>query len=168
MGLLCIALLGFLPATDAYALPAAWKHSLERELWRIVKAQPKYTWGGFKNEREGFDCSGMLFRAAVRAGIPGVTRQTARNMARGIGGWSGQPIKLRDADETDLLWWTWKDRPDRIWGHVGTVLLGIRSRLLEVVHASGSKKRVVMQPMRGVLLRDLKLIRRLTIGDERK
>ena len=53
----------------------------------------------------------------------------------------------------------------RICGHVGCILVGRQSSLLEVLHASSSKGTTVIQPFEGVLVRDLAKVRRLTISE---
>jgi hypothetical protein len=58
-------------------------------------------------------------------------------MALGLGGWRGvDVVELRDAEDRDLVFWTWRDKPARKHGHVGAVLVGDSSGLPEVAHAS--------------------------------
>jgi hypothetical protein len=87
-------------------------------------------------------------------------------MRKGKAGWHGKDIELDEAEEMDIVWWTWKDKPERPHGHIGVLILSPKSKLLEVTHASSSKKRVVVEPLDGVLLRDLSATRRITIGDK--
>ena len=146
------------------AMPTAWKRSFSWHAMAIHKRHPPYVWGG-ADDKKGVDCSGLVFLAAKRAGILGVTRTTSRNMALGFGGWRGSDVELRDADEADLPFWTWRDKPQRPYGHVGIFLVGTKSGLLEVLHASSSRHTTVVQPLEGVFVRDLAKVRRLTIGD---
>jgi cell wall-associated NlpC family hydrolase len=133
-------------------------------LWIIIDKKPKYLWGGSESEEKGIDCSGYLYLAAKRAGIP-VHRTTAIQMEAGLAGWKNKKILLDEAEELDLVWWTWKDKPNRPHGHIGVFLINNRgSKLLEVSHSSTSKG-VVVQQLRGGLLRDISSLKRLTIGD---
>jgi cell wall-associated NlpC family hydrolase len=141
--------------------------SYEREIRHIVKQNPRYVWGGASSEDSGLDCSGFLFLAAKRASIPGVGRTTAYNMARGLSGWIGVNVQLRDVDPADLVFFTFKPKPGkqlRPDGHVATMLLGSKSRLPEFAHASGTKGVVSVPPFG---FRDISTIRRLTIGDKK-
>lgn len=88
-------------------------------------------------------------------------------MAKGYGGWTGKDTPTDDAQELDIPFWTWKDKPDRPFGHVGMFVLGDNG-ILAVTHASMSIGRIVIVPLKGKLLSDLVLVRRLTIGDKKK
>ena len=161
-----IALLFVFP-TVSKALSPKYELTLKRNLWIIIDKHPKYTWGGSESELQGVDCSGYLYLAAKRSGIP-VHRTTAIQMEAGLAGWTGKKVTLDDANELDILWWTWKTSPQRRHGHVGFFLVNNRgSKLLEVTHSSSSKG-VIVQQLRGTLLRDISSIKRLTIGDNNK
>lgn len=110
------------------------------------------------NERQGLDCSGYLFLAAKRAGLP-VKRTTAARMARGECGWTGRRVAAcADAEKLDLGFWTFdKARPH---GHAGAFL----GKGGPVTHASSSRG-VVAEPLKGTLERTLSMARRLTLGD---
>lgn len=154
-------------ASSAIALDAKYELALKRNLWIIIDKHPSYLWGGAESEEKGIDCSGYLYLAARRAGIP-VHRTTAIQMEAGLAGWIGKRITLDEASELDILWWTWKTSPNRRHGHVGFFLVNNRgSKLLEVTHSSSSKG-VIIQQLRGTLLRDISSIKRLTIGDKTK
>ena len=164
---LFVSALLLLCATPSTALDKTYEAALERELWTIIKKQPKYTWGGCTDEAQGVDCSGFIYLAAKRAALP-VKRVTAKDMAYGLGGWHGTTVGVREADILHIIWWTWRDKkPIREHGHVGIVVLGHGSRLLEVAHASQSKRYVVIQPAEGKLYTEISEIKKLTIGDKR-
>ena len=110
------------------------------------------------------DCSGYLYLAAKRSGIP-VRRVTAMQMRTGLGGWIGKDTDLGHAGELDLVWWTWIDKPHRPHGHVGVFLIGRKSGLMEVTHSSSSRG-VVVQELNGQMFRDISAIRNLKIGDK--
>ena len=154
-------------ASSAIALDTKYELALKRNLWIIIDKHPKYTWGGAESEEKGIDCSGYLYLAAKRSGIP-VRRTTAIQMEAGLAGWTSKKVTLDDASELDVLWWTWKTSPNRKHGHVGFFLVNNRgSKLLEVTHSSSSKG-VIIQQLRGTLLRDISSIKRLTIGDKKQ
>ena len=154
-------------ASSAIALDTKYELALKRNLWIIIDKHPAYLWGGAESEEKGIDCSGYLYLAAKRAGIP-VCRTTAIQMEAGLAGWTGKKVTLDDASELDIVWWTWKTSPNRRHGHIGFFLINNRgSKLLEVTHSSSSKG-VVIQQLRGTLLRDISSIKRLTIGDKKQ
>lgn len=165
--MLCWAVALFLVSLSSCASPDAadLKTAFEKELFIIIEKHPAYSWGGCESEEKGLDCSGYLFLAAKRAGIP-VKRTMAQNMYYGQAGWDAIHIKdrLGDADKCDLAWWTWKTKdgtakPHRPYGHVGIFLEG-KSGLLEVSHASGSKG-VIIQPLKGTLITDMVGVKRM-------
>jgi len=104
------------------------------------------------------DCSGYLFLAARRAGMP-VRRTTSVRMAEGDAGWIGVAVSRDSRQHLDLVFWTLK--PHRPNGHCGVVW----KHPDRVTHASLSKGRVVVAPLAGELYRGLTKIIRLTIGD---
>ena len=93
-----------------FALAPQYETALKQNLWLIIWKHPKYTWGGAESEEKGIDCSGYLYLAAKRAGIP-VRRTTAIQMEAGLAGWTGKNVTLDDAGELDILWWTWPTSP---------------------------------------------------------
>lgn len=158
----------FLLSTNAFSLAPQYEISLKQNLWTIISKKPRYTWGGAESEVKGLDCSGYLYLAAKRSGLP-VKRTTAILMESGAAGWSGKKVELDDAQELDIVWWTWLTSPQRKHGHLGFFLVNRRgSNLLEVTHASTSRGGVTIQQLRGQLLRDISSIKRLTIGDKKK
>lgn len=141
----------------AEALGPEYAHLFELELATLIHSQPRYVWGGI-DEETGVDCSGYLFLAARRAGMP-VRRTTSVRMAEGEAGWSGVAIVRGDHRHLDLIFWTFK--PHRPNGHTGVVWRDPN----RVTHASLSKGHVVVAPIVGELDRGLTKIIRLTIGD---
>ena len=150
-------------------LSEKYKTHFKKNIIFFSQAKTKYVWGGkgdLKEDVYQLDCSGFLYKAASMAGIP-VKRSTAFNMAMGLDGWTSKKILLDDVDETDVVFWTWKTSPSRINGHVGALVVSPSSDLLEVCHASASKQRVIINQLKGVFLKDISCIRRLTLGDKK-
>ena len=153
----------WLVSSNCYGLGDCYSLSFRKNLWLIIDRHPAYRWGGAESEQKGLDCSGYIYLAAKRSGIP-VRRVTAMQMRQGLGGWIGRDTDLGNAGEPDLVWWTWIDKPHRPHGHVGVFLIGRRSELLEVTHSSSSRG-VVVQELKGQLFWDISAIRRLNVGD---
>ena len=153
----------WLVSSNCYGLGDCYSLSFGKNLWLIIDRHPAYFWGGAEDEKRGLDCSGYLYLAAKRSGIP-VKRVTSMQMRHGCGGWIGTDIDLLSAGELDIVFWTWKESPNRPHGHVGVFLIGRKSGLTEVTHASASKG-VVVQELKGQLFRDISAMRRLDIGD---
>ncbi|MCA1961482.1 MAG: NlpC/P60 family protein [Desulfomonile sp.] len=141
----------------AEALGREYARLFELELATLIHVQPRYVWGGI-DETTGVDCSGYVFLAARRAGMP-VRRTTSARMAEGEAGWDGAARERGHHRHLDLVFWTLK--PHRPNGHTGVVWRGPD----RVTHASRSKGRVVVAPLVGELDRGLTKIIRLTIGD---
>lgn len=100
----------------------------------ILEKRPRYQWGGAVNEELGLDCSGFVFLVYKRAGLC-VGRTTSRNMRLGHNGWGGTEVRDGAMLVGDLIFWTWRQRPDRPDGHVGIVVrAGLR--IDNVAHAS--------------------------------
>lgn len=152
-------------SVSGHCLSPQYVHSFRSNLQIIIDRNPSYLWGGSTTEDQGLDCSGYIYLAARRSGLP-VKRTTAVVMEKGLQGWISNKVRLEECAELDLVWWTWKSAPARIHGHVGVLLINRRSGLLEVTHSS-SKKGVIIQPMNGTLLRDMSSLKRLSIGDKR-
>ncbi|MBI5248426.1 MAG: C40 family peptidase [Desulfomonile tiedjei] len=146
---------------EAWGLAENYKRSVREQYLFIISKHPKYTWGGAEDLDKGLDCSGYIFLACKWAGVPGVTRTTSLRMSMGLGGWSGKDIDPKDADECDLLFWTFQ--PHRPNGHVGA-FINDRNSELKITHASTSRG-VVLEDLHGVLATNLTKVRRLTIGD---
>jgi cell wall-associated NlpC family hydrolase len=151
----------FFVGAEALALSADHKASLKRELHFLIQQNPKYVWGGTSELSGGLDCSGYVFLASKRAGIPGVTRTTSFRMSLGLGGWRGREVTIGQAQDCDLVFWTFY--PNRLEGHVG-ILMSAGPRPF-ATHAS-FKHGVVLRELKGPLYSNLTKVRRLTIGDE--
>jgi len=128
------------------------------EVARIVDARPRYVWGGSHSEASGLDCSGMVFLAARRAGLP-VRRTTAERMYYGDAGWTGYCVGHNDRQELDLIWWRFK--PTRPYGHVGIVFRDRDS----AAHASSSRGYTGVSAIAGALLKNISGVRRLNHGE---
>lgn len=152
---------------NAYSLSDGYKRAVRDRFHMLLYMRPeiRYVWGAAEPLNSKADCSGYIFWVFHDAGLP-VHRTTAIEMRKGLSGWVGKDIPLDQADETDIIWWTWKDKPDRPHGHVGAFFVGQGSNLLEVTHASSNAGHVVIQPITGVLLRDVSAVRTITIGDQ--
>jgi cell wall-associated NlpC family hydrolase len=145
----------------SWAFGKAYRDSFRRQLSFIVSKKPAYAWGGSACIEQGLDCSGYLFLAAKWAGIPGITRTTAHRMSLGLGGWASRSEKSADAQECDLVFWTFSTaRPN---GHVGA-FLGTHAGGHKVTHAS-TNRGVIFEPLTASLRKNLTSVRRLTIGD---
>jgi hypothetical protein len=146
---------------EAWGLADHFKESFKDQLLLIIDKHPAYTWGGSTDLDQGLDCSGYVYLAAKWAGVPGISRTTSVRMSLGFGGWCGNDVALHDADECDLLFWTFhKEQP---LGHVG-VLLFSEEGFANAAHAS-ARRGVVLRPLSGQLRQNLIKVRRLTIGD---
>ena len=158
----------------AFGLSPLYKDSLDKAYRELMYANPtiKYVWGMDKPYQGKADCSGLITGLWRRAAIPGITRTTALRMQQNKEGWYGREIKkLEDLDSTDLLWWTWTDtkgkplNKDRPHGHVGMLVYDPLTGLLQVFHASASKKKAVVQRVYGQMLRDISSKQRMLHGE---
>lgn len=170
MKLILTIKLVLLPAM-CHGLPDGYKKTLQQNMDIIKSKKTAYVWGGVGGEKNGvigLDCSGLIFYLYKQSGIP-VKRSTAFRMRHGLDGWVGNDVALDDVEAHDIPFWTWKGQEaKRPFGHVGLFYEGSQSKLLETMHSSSSKNGVVVQQLRGSLLRDLKAIRRITIGDKKQ
>lgn len=162
-------LLFFIPPISSFALPSNYKKSLEKNIYIAKNMSSAYIWGAsgaIKDNTLQVDCSGLMYYLFKKSGIA-VRRSTSFRMRHGLDGWTGKDVSIKDADPIDILFWTWKGQEaKRPFGHVGIVIVENRSGLLEGFHASGSAKKAIVSPIQNVMLRDLKVIRRITIGDK--
>lgn len=148
----------------SYGFGVQYATSFKKNIQTIINGHPRYVWGGSESEAKGVDCSGYIYLAAKRSGMP-VSRTTSRNMRRGLGGWYANDIMLDSTEELDIIWWSFTSaRPD---GHIG-ILWRDRSGLPAVTHSSSTQKGVVVGYLEGPLFRDISAIRRLSIGDIKK
>lgn len=156
--------------TPSLSLPDNYKASIRQNMSLIKQKSTLYVWGAAGSEKDGVlqvDCSGLLHYIYKKSGVGGVKRSTAFRMRHGLEGWTGVDVPINNCDDLDIPFWSWKAQPNRPFGHVGIITIGGKSRLMEVMHASSSKKGVVVNPMAGVFMRDLSAIRRITIGDKK-
>lgn len=152
-----------------WGLSETYRKTIEKNLTIAKQGSSKYVWGAAGSVKDGVlqvDCSGLVAYIFRQSGIP-VKRTTAFNMRHGLDGWIGKDVTIDDCDHLDLLFWSWKTQPNRKFGHVGFLAEDPKSKLLEGIHASGSAGRIISQQLRGVMLRDLSAIRRITIGDKK-
>jgi hypothetical protein len=151
-----------------YALSPEYQCSLKKEFSYLIWKHPGivYNWGETRPYEGKSDCSGYIFGVYRKLGIPGISRTTALEMRKGRAGWVGRDINIDEANEIDVVWWTWKNSPQRQHGHIGVLIENPKSGLLEVTHASSSQKKVVVEPIKGILMRDLSATRRITIGEK--
>lgn len=114
---------------------------------------------------KGVDCSRYHYLAYRWAAVPGIQRVTSYDIAMGKGGWIGVDVKsLADIEDSDMVFWTWANRPDRPHGHTGR-FKRTQDGHFQVAHASSGKGHIVVQDLTGALHRDITKIRRITIGD---
>jgi hypothetical protein len=165
-------MLSFFFVSDSLSLS---KEQAQRFITKLkfLKAQrPPYeckiTIAPFDPIEKGVDCSRMVFLAGAWSGWQ-VDRVTAEDMSLGLGGWIGENITLDEADEGDIPFWRWKKfvGPGPM-KHTGVFIIGDLSKLIEVMHASATRGTIVQEELKGVMIEDLKKIRRLTIGDPKK
>lgn len=147
----------------AFSLSNSYKNTLKSNLYIIIDKHPKYVWGGAEVEEKGLDCSGYLYLASKRSGLP-VKRVTSIMIEAGLGGWTSKKVELDDVEELDINFWTFK--PTRPHGHLGFYLEGRKTKLLEITHSS-STKGVVIEQLTPYLLRKTSSIKRLTLGDKK-
>ena len=147
--------------THSHALSEAYRAPFRQEINFLIMKAPPYVWGGCNDT--GADCSGLIWWAAKRAGMP-VKRTTAIEMWRGSGNWLGKDIKFMNLEQCDLIWWSWKNKPNRPFGHVGLVHEG-ENGIYQIFHASTCKKHAILQPCADVFIRDFAGAKRLSFGD---
>jgi hypothetical protein len=144
-------------ASRVDALSCEFAAAFERELSALIELSPRYVLGGC--DESGVDCSGYIYLAARRAGMP-VQRTTSQRMAAGMGGWIGEPVCYAgDLRVLDLVFWTFRE--SRINGHCGVAW----HRGIYVTHASSRRGRVVVDLIEGRLKTEITRMMRLTIGD---
>jgi hypothetical protein len=151
--------------TLVFSLDEAHKQSWKNELRYLESKRIPYLWG--RADYDAADCSGIIYASAKHAGL-NVRRTTALEMFNGKAGWEGKPVTVEDAEELDILWFTWPESAlRRPHGHVGIVYIPAKKGVFSVFHASSTVKRVVVQPYSGKLQTCTSGIKRLTIGDNK-
>jgi hypothetical protein len=166
-----LAILISLPSSSAQALSKRYAASVKAQYrWMILFAPPYNNSPLIKPKdpiKSGVDCSRYKYLVYWWAAVIGPDGQsphrvTAADMAAGKGGWEGIDIPLDDADELDLVWWSFKTKHD----HVGTIWLvkGLR----HVTHASYGKKKIAVDAIRGTLLTKMVKARRIMLGEKKR
>lgn len=169
-----IFLLFLIPPISCFALSDNYKASIEKNLYIAKNRSSAYVWGASGEVKDNVlrvDCSGLLYHVYKQSGIA-VRRSQALRMRMGLDGWIGRDITIDDADHLDVIWWTWQTKGQEVksarpHGHIGILSEDSRTKLIEAVHASSSKGKVVSQQIKGQLLRDISALRRITIGDKK-
>ena len=160
-----LLLLFLLLPSVAFGLNPEYREGMKHQLYIIIDRHPFYKWGESSEESKGLDCSGFLFLAARRTGIP-VLRRNALQMRNGEGGWTGKDTDIDHMDELDIIWWTWPGSGfTRPHGHVGILLRTRDTCKLWVTHSCQSAG-VTHQEIKGPLFRDISALRKLTIGNK--
>ena len=146
-----LVLPGCIATPESLALSATDRISVWREAQAIIDKKPRYSWGGHVTEEKGLDCSGFVYLVYRRAGIP-VGRTTSRNMRLGRSGWDGEDLGDQPFQIGDLVFWTWRERPDRPDGHVGIIMNNWGS--VEAAHSS-ARRGVVQDALQGRFEEDI-------------
>lgn len=165
-------LINLMFVTSATCLGPGYKSALLSEMDYLLYRSPhiSYSWGSTSvYDKHTSDCSGLFFAIGKRLGW-GVSRTTAFEMEAGRGGWKNKSVKLEDAGETTIVWWTWpipegSKKVKRTHGHIGMLKINPKSGLIEVVHNNLSKG-LHQEPLRGPLYDDISSIKDLTIGEK--
>ena len=156
---------------NSYGLSDSFKVSIIQNLEVSLNKDSVYVWGATGSDKNGkfqVDCSGLgyyITSAVRKAGIP-IKRTVSERMSYGLDGWDSKEIGIHDADEADMIFFTFSNTRPR--GHVGYMKLHTKKQLLMIVHASSSRKRVVHEALNGDLLEHYVVIRRPTWGDKKQ
>lgn len=105
-----------------------------------------YVWGDW-------DCSKFIKQIFEDCGI-NFERCTSADYAQGRCGFASKVIAYVEREHCDIPFWTWENS-ERINGHIG--ILKDKS---DVYHNSYGRKRVVLDKLRGTLIRDMTRLRR--------
>lgn len=148
-------------------MPPELRAAFKQELITIYDQHPPYkkdiTIRPFDPIEVGVDCSRYMFlglyEAARKAGIVGLGRVPAKDMAAGLAGWGNREVSHLAAQPGDLTFWIFKGQ----W-HVGAVFEPWAEGR-RVIHSSSSRRGPVIDRWEGALFRDLEHVKELTIGD---
>jgi len=128
----------------------------------------KYKLGGVVEDSE-IDCSELIRQTALRARIPGISKKRlqAWQIIRGYGGFANRIVDWTrgDTQTGDLLGLHVEnglDRPDDI-NHIAMIVEW--NGIYQVMHASGSRKRVIVIPLQKWIEEALKSYKRMTVGE---
>ena len=139
---------------------------MNAKLWWIFYRHPVYKLG--RSDIEAVDCSGLLGLACES--LPVRQRSQAYRIYLGLDGYTNRPVSLRDNEPIDLFFWRIPGGLDRPHGinHMGVAVVEQRTGIFQVMHASSSKRGVVVIPFGGWTEKYLAPdgYRRLTIGDK--
>lgn len=149
-------------------MPPELRESFIQELRAIHDRHPPYRKDinirPFDPIENGVDCSRYMFlglvQAARKAGIVGVHRVPAKDMAAGLGGWDNREVSHLVARPGDLTFWIFNGQ----W-HTGAVFEPWSQGHGKVIHSSSSRRGPVIDPWRGKLLNELEHVKELLIGD---
>lgn len=162
-----LILLGvLLSSIHCYGMSNMLKQRVEKELIFLASKEPfVYTWGAADPYGGKADCSGYICGLMKALQIP-VFRTTALEMSMGLKGWTHKVIVIEELDSTDVVWFTWKETAaKRPMGHIGLMMISKKSGLLELAHASSTKKKFSVEPLKGKFLKDLSRAGRFTFGE---
>lgn len=149
---------------SAFAMSELMQFRVEKELYFLMSKEPfVYVWGGIDPYGKGADCSGYIYGVMKQLQVP-VVRTTALEMSMGLKGWTFRKIDLRSLTSTDVVWFSFS--PSRPFGHIGLMILSLRSGVVELAHASSTKKRFSVEPLKGSLLKGLSKEGRFTFGEK--
>lgn len=119
---------------------------VELELYYSYENKTKYVWGGTDLAR-GADCSGSLFRACRRCGVPVLRTTSYRMLSENASGWEGAEIGIEDAyPGATLTGFTLKS--SRPLGHIGMAVDYYRQNQIKFFHMSSSRKRATISVIR--------------------
>lgn len=165
-----LVLLGvLLISANCYSMSDILKQRVEKELIFLASKEPfVYVWGAADPFGGKADCSGYVCGLMKSIQIP-VSRTTALEMSMSLKGWTHKVITVEDLDSTDVVWFTWKESAGRRpMGHIGLMMISAKSGLLELAHASSTKKKFSIEPLKGKFLTDLSRAGRFTFGEKQE
>lgn len=119
---------------------------VEYELYYAYQHKVKYVWGG-TDLAKGADCSGAIFRACRRCGVPVVRTTAYRMMNHNANGWEGPIVGIEDAyPGATLIGFTLK--PERPQGHTALAVDYYGESKLKFFHMSWSRRRAQISIIR--------------------
>ena len=155
-----------LSSVNCYSMSDILKQRVEKELVFLASKEPfAYVWGAADPFGGKADCSGYICGLMKALQIP-ILRTTSLEMSMGLKGWTHKVITVEDLDSTDVVWFTWSESAaKRPMGHIGLMMISRKSGLLELAHASSTKKKFSVEPLKGKFLKDLSRAGRFTFGE---
>ena len=153
-------------SSSVFAMSELMKFRVEKELYFLMSKDPfVYIWGAADPYGGKADCSGFIYGVIKGLQIP-VARTTALEMSMGLKGWFHKQRSIDSLDSTDVVWFSFST--SRPFGHIGLMILSPRSGLLELAHASSTRKKFSVEPLKGPLLNGLSKEGRFTFGESSK